>query len=244
MKHLAIYFIATSNYQNGFTFFKENLNTFFPNFRKTVIILSDGLTEWNNVEEDNITYKVYHIDHFCWPIITLFKMKYILDYRIDCDYVCYCNANLQFNIHYNYDNDTIFDLTKLNVSHHACAYNNDMFDGYIFCENKMSPTYKEFVKESETYIDHPYKYVHAAFFMGPSDIVYKMCNDIATSVEIDLRKNIIPLYHDETYLNKWVDTHPDLIHRGKFLSNGYFDDNIPFSLVQSFIKNRESIIER
>ena len=75
------------------------------------------------------------------------------------------------------DNDTIFDLTKLNVSQHACAYNNDMFDGYIFCENKMSPTYKEFVKESETNIDHPYKYVHAAFFMGPSDIVYKMCND-------------------------------------------------------------------
>lgn len=77
MKHLAIYYIATSNYKMGFVHFKKNLGSFYPDFRKTVIILSDGLEKYDNIVEGNITYKTYHIDHFPWPIITLFKMKYI-----------------------------------------------------------------------------------------------------------------------------------------------------------------------
>lgn len=30
-----------------------------------------------------------------------------------------------------------------------------------------------------------------------------MCEDISLMVEKDLKKNIIPQWHDESYLNKW-----------------------------------------
>ena len=60
-KHLAIYYIATSNYKKGFIHFKKNIPYLYPEMRKTVVILSDGLTEWDNIIEGNITYKVYHI---------------------------------------------------------------------------------------------------------------------------------------------------------------------------------------
>lgn len=42
----------------------KNLSSLYPNFKKTVIILSDALEQMNNVVGDNITYKTYHIDHF------------------------------------------------------------------------------------------------------------------------------------------------------------------------------------
>lgn len=46
MKHLAIYYIATSNYKMGFNHFKKNLKYLYPEMKKkTVVILSDGLTE-------------------------------------------------------------------------------------------------------------------------------------------------------------------------------------------------------
>ena len=38
MKHLAIYYIATSNYKMEFVHFKKNLGSFYPDFRKTVIM--------------------------------------------------------------------------------------------------------------------------------------------------------------------------------------------------------------
>lgn len=123
MKHFAIYYIATSNYKMGFEHFKKNLPYFYPDMRKTVIILSDGLTEWDNVVEGNITYKVFHINHFCWPIITLFKMKFILDHKIDCDYAIYFNGNLQYNPQARMKP---LDLSKLNVSTHV--YHSDSSD--------------------------------------------------------------------------------------------------------------------
>ncbi len=193
-KHLAIYYIATSNYKIGFYHFKRNLKYFFPQFKKTVIIISDGLTEWNDVIENDITYKVYHIDHFPWPIITLFKMNYIKEHKIDCDYVCYCNGDMQFNIEYDYSKNN-FDFTKLNLSRHSYCNESINLDGHIFAQG--------IDKNSEAYIDSQYTYVQGGFFFGPSDITYKMCEDISLMVEKDLKKNIIPQWHDESYLNKW-----------------------------------------
>jgi hypothetical protein len=72
---------------------------FYPEFHKTIIIISDGLTEYNNYydKEYNIHYKVKYIDHYPWPINTLFKTKYIYDNIIDCDYAFYFNADMEFN---------------------------------------------------------------------------------------------------------------------------------------------------
>ena len=52
-KHLVIYYIATSNYKQGFKHFQKNLHLFYPELEKTVVILSDGLEEWNAVVDKN-----------------------------------------------------------------------------------------------------------------------------------------------------------------------------------------------
>ena len=127
----AIYYIATSNYKMGFKHFKENICHFYPNYKKVVIVLSDGLSEWDNVEEDggNVIYKVYHIDHYCWPIITLFKMQHILNHKINCKYAAYFNGNLQYNPNVDM---SLYDLSKLNVSTHIYNPSDDYIMGGIF----------------------------------------------------------------------------------------------------------------
>lgn len=231
MKHLAIYYIATSNYKMGFEHFKKNIGSLYPDFRKTVIILSDGLEEWDNVVEDNITYKTYHIDHFPWPIVTLFKMKHIYDHRIDCDYVCYFNGNLQYNPNYDTSLNKI-DLSKLNVSRHVGSNPNTEYD------NKER---ENVAPNSQAYIGHNYKYIHGGLFIGPSDIVYEMCKDISKMCEIDLSKNIIPQYHDESYLNKWVQLHLDKVTPPvKLISYQSFDTEKPFAIIETIKKDRRT----
>ncbi len=235
MKHLVIYFIATSRYKRGFISFKESLKYFFPEMRKTVIILSDGLENWNNKEEFDITYKVFHVDHFYWPIITLFKMKYILDHRQDCDFVCYFNADLQFNPDYKTPLSKILDLTKLNLTRHGWHYDDTLYDGSIFANNIN--------EESLAFISHEYTYVQACFFFGPKEIVYKMCKDVSNWVKLDLMKNIIPQWHDESYLNKWCEENKELCAEKRALINGWnrgFSDDFPFALIKTFTKDRKT----
>lgn len=230
MQHLAIYYIATSNYKMGFEHFKKNLKYLFPNMKKTVIVLSDGLDEWNNIIEDGITYKVFHIEHFCWPIVTLFKMKHILDHKIDCDYVCYMNGTLVYNNDYTGD---VIDLTKLNLTRHAASdetklYDSDLFEGYGSGINKKSKAY---------IVKQPYTYVQGCFFLGPADITYKMCDDVSKMVEADLLNNLIPSFHDESYLNKWRLDNPDLIVSPikKLVSHNNAYTNIPFVYISNLI---------
>lgn len=238
MKHLAIYYIATSNYKEGFKYFKQNLEYFYPDMRKTVIVLSDGLMEWNNVTEGYITYKVYPILHMPWPLVSLLKMNYILEHKIDCDYACYLNANLQINKDYDYSSPNV-DLSKLNCTLHvACASTDttvEPLDG-----NKFAWAIN---KASVAYIEDPYTYVQAGFFIGASDIVYSMCESVSKMVEIDLRRNIIPQWHDESYLNKWRLLHKDLVAPlKKLIGCDRFEYDKPLAVCKTINKNKENSI--
>lgn len=223
---MVIYYIATSNYKMGFKYFKANLKYFYPNIKKTVVVISDGLKEWDDVVEDDITYKVYTINHYPWPIITLFKMKLILDHWIDCDYCFYFNGNLQYNKDCK---DTNLILDKLNVSRHTFS-NEDVYDGNKF-ENVSHL--------SKAYIDKPYSYIHGGFFGGDSKIVKRMCEDISNMVECDLKNNVIPQWHDESYLNKWCVENEYLVApKTKLFSYQKFENDKPFAIIETIIKDR------
>lgn len=239
MKHLGIYFIATSNYKTGFQYFQKNLHLLYPEMKKTVIILSDGLEEWDGIVEGNTSYIVHKIPHYPWPIITLFKMKYILDYRIPCDYICYVNGNLQINPKFDFSKiNEYIDLDKLNVTRHSW-YLVDTF------EDKNGSAYdKGLKKESRSYIPEPYIYIQAAFFIGPTMLVRRMCEDVCNMCEADLKENIIPNYHDESYLNRYIYVRSkeygskSIVYPPRKLIHPSFDYKYPFALIDTFIKDR------
>lgn len=224
---LGIYYIATSNYKMGFEHFRKNIHLFAPHLEKEVVVLSDGLEEWNDKEENGVKYKVHYIRHHVWPIITLFKMKYILDFKDNSyDYVCYFNGNLQYNPQYR----IYFDWEKLNVSRHTFSDANDKYDGNKF---------ESVSKDSVAYIDKYYQYIHGGLFFGKASIVYKMCEDVSNMVEIDLKNNIIPQWHDESYLNKWCVENEHLVApKRKLIAYQEFNIDYPFSIIETILKDR------
>lgn len=216
MKTLSIYYIATSSYKDGFEHFKKNLHLFFPELKKTVIILSDGLEEWNDVEENGITYKRHYIQHFSWPIVTLFKMNYMLDYWTDSDYVCYFNADLQYNPDYDFSKNT-FDLNKFNGT-------------TPISDNKNI----EFVS---VYEDGIYRYIAGGFFLGPNDLVKNMCEYAREHLEVDLKNYIIRKpWHEEAYLNDWSKENYHLMNIDSFMCINEFKPDYPLCIIQTINK--------
>ena len=112
---IGIYYIATNIYINDFNRFLISIKNFFPNIKKEIILLTNSEPNILNVNNyPNISIDYHKIDDFPWPIITLFKMKYIYDYKGNYDYVFYFNANSELlNTNYSW-----FDPTKINVSIH------------------------------------------------------------------------------------------------------------------------------
>ena len=216
METLSIYYIATDSYKEGFIHFQKNLHKFCPEFKKTVILLSDGLEEWDNKEENGITYKRYYIQHEEWPLITLYKMKHILDHWNESDYSCYFNADLQCNPDYDF-NKQPFNLTKFNASLHVYDRENSPV---VIIHNKKV-----------------YRYVQAGFFLGPANIVKKMCEDVCKDLENDRKNKVIKgPFHDESYLNLWVFENEDLVCRGHFMNHAVFDEDYPTTIINTIEK--------
>ena len=122
-------------------------------------------------------------------------------------------------------------MSKLNVSRHfitdpSLEYDNENFEN-------VSP-------DSQAYIDYNYKYVQSGLFIGPSNIVYEMCKDVSKMCEIDLKNNIIPQWHDESYLNKWVQLNLDkVVPPIQLISYQSFDKEKPFALIETIKKDKK-----
>ena len=233
MKTLGIYYIATSNYCSGFPHFVKNLHLFAPEFKKYVIILSDGLSEWDGKCISNIEYKVIHIDHYPWPIIALFKFYNIYKYKQDFDYIMYLNAESQFNPYWSGNFWSIFSQNKLTLSRHPQSNLLEIYDGERFNNYPKNNT--------ACYIspDKQFTYVCAGLVFGPSNLFFKMCKDINELIKTDLMGHFIPMWHDETYLNYWRLNNLDItwISPIKLLTCG-FSKISPFGLINSFIKDK------
>lgn len=212
-KTLAIYYIATAEYKNCFKYFHKTIHTFMPDMDKTVIVLSDGLSEYDNKEYNGVKYKVFRIDHYPWPIVALFKMTQILNHKVDCDYACYFNADLFANKHFDYkSNENFFDYNKLNVSYHSYSKNKDDIYGAAYLKLEDDNP------NSLSYIgDIQYEYCQSGFFFGPSNIVFKMCEDITEWIKKDLINYVMPKWFDETYLNKWCFLNIEKCHYNYFM---------------------------
>ena len=66
-----------------------------------------------------------------------------------------------------------------------------------------------------------------------------MCKDVYNMCEIDLMKNIIPRYHDESYLNKWVQLNLDKVAPPiKLISYKKFEKDKPFAVIETIKKDR------
>ena len=205
MKKIGVYYICTGVYKNWFAGFLESLANFLPEDEKNVFIISDGLEEYVGYESPDAKVKVKKLDYihyYPWPIVTLFKFKYILDNKDEeMDYCFYFNANsyvLQRNGDFWKKWSDIMESNDLYVSYHAVNANkksqNDFIKGAVI-RNKKSTS---FIK------DQSYFRLQAAFFGGKANAFYTMCEEHLKLLTEDLKNNIIAPAADESYFNKYI----------------------------------------
>ena len=197
MKTTSIYYICTDIYQQFLEPFLEKINGFMPQCKKQIIIITDSKENLKEKYEDkfNLTIFQHYIPHYIWPINTLFKMKYMLDFWHDADYAFYFNANLM-----PYENFGLnLDENKLYFAEHWFEFND--YKRYNTMQNPYSTSFIDYNN-----LPNGIKYCQGAFFGGNDSKTKEFCEMVVKMLKTDLLHNIIPKWHDESYLNKYLYT--------------------------------------
>ena len=97
MKNIGLVYMATSVYKNYFENFLESLKFLFPEDNKTLIVISDGLQEFNEKTIDGVKIYVKDVVDLPYPFLPCCKFRFVTRYT------------KEFNFDYimNFDSDTI-----------------------------------------------------------------------------------------------------------------------------------------
>lgn len=211
---IGVYYIATGSYKVYIDGFIRGIQNFRMNNSKKIILLVD---EFVDISSYDIEIEQHIISDAPWPIVTLLKMWYISKYSEDFEEVYYFNANAQ----------VIRDIPncgdKMLCTRHS--FHQNILDGHYFL------SIEDDNPKSLSYIGlHDYDYVQAGFFGGKAEIVYKMCEDVSKWTESDLKRGVIPKWHDESYLNKWQTMNSDkckIINAWDYIELVYNENFVP-----------------
>lgn len=200
-----IFYVATSVYKDYFKYFIKTVEYIFPNKEKELIILSDGLREYNNKKLNNIHIIVENIIDYPYPIINLCKFQNVYYYanKYNIDYILYFDADsIIFKKDESYWEwiDELLASDRLICSYHPhYLYNNENIfysKGFIYPDRRLE------VYCDPTHIYYNKCYIMSSFFIGSIKAIeytYKRIYEMSSS---DLKRfRWIPWFSDETYLN-------------------------------------------
>lgn len=92
---IGIYYIATGPYKVNIDGFLSTLKYFFPNEKKVVSLMIDEEYCGDTYEVD---LRQHIIQHYPWPVVTLYKFHLMHEYKIDgAEMHFYFNSNIKFN---------------------------------------------------------------------------------------------------------------------------------------------------
>ncbi len=223
-KKYCIYYITTGVYINNAIDFFKSLHNFMPNDSKTVIWLSDNFINID-INDKNIDIIHKNILDMPWPLVTLLKMHYIYDNKINgYDGYFFFNANSKFiNMSPLLINNIVTNLSqnKLITTNHSC---------YPLTYNKQ--------------------YSQACFFGGNYNVFFNLCKLVTEKMNNILKQAnaVIPLYYDEPVFNDIInDLHIPKYQQGFCLNvdilkiNNIKDiyNNYPHTFIIMTMKNKK-----
>ena len=202
-----VFFLATSVYKEYFENFANSLKYLFPenNLDKYLIIMSDGLKEYDGKEIGG--YKVKHFDviDYPYPCVPMNKFQMVSKYMKDLD----------LNYGMFFDSDSIIlekpqefwdNLeTKMKSGKLLCSGHPH----YLFTPeiNMVEPCVVSRT-DSAAYMDPVHvnthkSYIITSFFAGSRDVIDKYSKKIYQMIGTDLKTlRWVPEFVDEAYMNK------------------------------------------
>lgn len=211
--NILVFYIATSVYKEYFKeYFIKTVTNLFPNNDKTLILISDGLREYDGCKLDLHTKVVCKdIIDFPYPIINLCKFQiiehYAKEYKDEADILLYFDADSLIyskpDLFWEYlKNKMINEFpNKMFFSYHPhYLYNKNFNFGreYFF---PLRGTVNE-IPDIWKLIMHHRCYIMTSFFMCNMKALHYFSQQVYEKSKLDLR-NIrqIPELSDETYIN-------------------------------------------
>jgi histo-blood group ABO system transferase len=186
--------IATNRYMGFLPNILESVNThFFPSAERHVIVHTNlDLPELNY---PSLVVEKHAIPHEQWPIVTLKRFHYFLgveDRLKESDYCFYMDV------------DAVFIKTL----DWALPYRGIF--GTIHPIYYSGPGTPERDPISTAYIPEgsDSRYYYGGFFGGRSEDFIKMSHDIRDCVDIDMTRNYIAAWHDESQFNRYLFQNP------------------------------------
>jgi histo-blood group ABO system transferase len=197
-KKVALLLIATNKYVNFLQTLIESADKYFlPELNITYCIFTDNKA--NIVSNRQISW--FKVEHQPWPGPSINRYDYFdlySDYLKTFDYLYYSDVDMKFV-------DLIDDniLGKLVMTQHPGFYNKSPIE-YSYDRNIKSKAYIPYGMGKQYYA--------GGFNGGESNNFLKMASTIKKWKSIDQLQNIIPIWHDESYMNKYcIDFPPSLV---------------------------------
>jgi hypothetical protein len=232
--------IATGKYWKYFEILYPQIlsqESYSKEFKVEILVFKDKSQKISASVLENSRIKVADTEFLNWPFVTL--MRYHEIFRkcadSDCDVIVWidCDMKLIGQIPFESMQDGV-----VFSRHPGFTFNLIGFLKLSFKEKekyikeriielgkgqKFPGTWEENAK-SMAFLERRrrMRYVHGAFWGGEKQAVLEMCQTLSISIDTDLGKNVIAVWHDESFLNWYCS-----VKGGKF-----FEKN--FSSVENF----------
>jgi hypothetical protein len=209
---VGILYLCTGLYETFFDQFYQSFEKkFLPGTVKTYFVFSDsGRLQKKYRNHKHITF--ISIEHQGWPLGTLLRNRYFFqNFQLfqGLDYLFFCNANLICN-------EVVF-LNELGLvnGHDMCGVQHPFFfqkpPTELIVEKKVR-CHAYFSAEEIPLLTN---YFQGCFYGGTRGAFRQLVNTIYQWTEEDLTSNLMPIWFDESYLNRYFFIHrPYPLHPG------------------------------
>lgn len=200
---IAIVTICTGQY-NAFLnqFIQSSIKNFFIDATYRHWYIFTDINTYKN--QNNISY--FYAQHNEWPFVALKKFYYISSISNELnyyDYIFLINVNTLFYKKIVIGQIGTDGCKQLIAYKHVWPYCSAVKNQQIF--NELLDLKTESNIKSKAYINiRPYTYCQSSFIGGMAIPFLKMCKELNDMTDYDLKNHIIPVWHDESYVNKYI----------------------------------------
>ncbi|UAY78607.1 glycosyl transferase [Pasteurella canis] len=233
---IGILYIATGRYHIFWEdFYRSSEKHFMPGVAKKYFLFSDYQGSFLG-EETGSVYRIYQ-KKLGWPYDTLMRFDIFLKEENlfkDVDYLFFINANVIF-INDIYQNEILIPEKDLIAALQPWFIGLDI-DKTTYDRNPQSTAYIPYGEGEH--------YVMGSFNGGKTAAFLEMCRQLNNNIHLDLKKDIIALWHDESHLNHyfWKNKEKIFILPSSYLLDEwqqYFPSKKTHYIKPSYLRNND-----
>lgn len=207
-----ILYLCTGKYELFFDEFYHSFEKkFLPGAVKKYFVFTDSeRLSKKYINHSNICF--FKIEHMGWPLGTLLRNRHFyenFEHFEGLDYLFFCNANLVCK------EDVYLNELGLISGNQLCGVQHPFYfhkhpEEFIVEKEKVCHAF--FSAEEIPQLKH---YFQGCFYGGRFNAFYEMVNVIYKWTEEDLQRNVMPIWLDESYLNRYFFINrPFALHSG------------------------------